>query len=70
MTRAARQAGGWLVWHVHGVGGGETGRRIDRDVHERFLDALVQNERVWVQPFLTVASWIRRWQRSAAESGG
>jgi hypothetical protein len=60
--RAAREAGSWLVYVIHGVGAETKELYIERNIHERLLDHLAEEKKVWTQPFITVASWIRQWQ--------
>ncbi len=65
---AAKDARGWLVYMIHGVGAETKELFIERDVHERLLDHLGSDKEVWVEPFLTVASWIRKWQGSTEKA--
>jgi peptidoglycan/xylan/chitin deacetylase (PgdA/CDA1 family) len=60
--RAAKRAGGWLVYHVHGVGAETKELYMERAQHERLLDYLAAERDVWVQPFITIVRWIRQWQ--------
>jgi hypothetical protein len=38
---------------------------MDGVTHDRYLDALANESDAWVQPFIKVATWIRRWQEVA-----
>lgn len=61
---AAKKAGGWLVYHLHGVGAETKELYIERDVHEELLNFLERDQEVWTQPFITVANLIRQWKVS------
>jgi hypothetical protein len=65
LTRAAREVGGWVVIHVHAVGDCGNDLFMDGVTHDRYLDALANDSDAWVQPFIKVATWIRRWQEVA-----
>jgi endo-alpha-1,4-polygalactosaminidase (GH114 family) len=65
---AAQDAGAWVVYLIHGVGAESKELYIERDVHERLLDYLAAEQDIWTQPFITVASWIRRWQEGQRAS--
>ena len=57
-----KEAGGWIVYHIHGVGSETKELYIERAEHEALLDYLTADTAIWVAPFIDVADWIRQWQ--------
>jgi peptidoglycan/xylan/chitin deacetylase (PgdA/CDA1 family) len=60
---AARDAGGWLVYVIHGIGAGTHDAFVEREIHEQLLGWLASQEELWVQPFVNVATRVRDWQQ-------
>jgi sialate O-acetylesterase len=59
---AVKEAGGWIVYHVHGVGAKTKELYIERTEHEALLDYLAGDGAIWVAPLIVVVDWIKQWQ--------
>jgi peptidoglycan/xylan/chitin deacetylase (PgdA/CDA1 family) len=69
--QSAREMGGWVVLMIHGIGEETHPLHVDRAVHENLIRYLAkEQDDVWVDPFITVAKYVRERQTLDKERNG
>ena len=59
LVEDAREARGWAVLVIHGIGAGTHDLYLETDVHAGFIQWLGQQKQIWTAPVRTVATFLR-----------